>query len=116
MSERRSPEERYEVLVRALAGRPGVTSSEGEAKNRFGATALKVDGRIFAMLVRGRLVVKLPARRVIALIEEGKGGPFDAGKGRPMKEWLTLAEASDREWEQLASEAMDFVRRGGSRP
>ena len=115
MSEQRTPEERYQTVVRALADSPGVTHSAGGATNRFGATALKVDGRIFAMLVRGSLVVKLPSRRVSGLIEQGKGGPFDAGKGRPMKEWLTLETPYDREWEQLALAAMDFVRSGGAR-
>jgi hypothetical protein len=60
------------------------------------------------MLTRGRLVVKLPRQRVDSLIGAREGEPFDAGKGRPMKEWLVVAHEAD--WHGLAEEALDFVR------
>jgi hypothetical protein len=100
-----APEERYAALVDELVGGPGVTPPA--AGSGFGASALKADGRIFAMLVDGSLVVKLPRSRVDALIAAGEGGPFDAGKGRPMKEWVTLAPGAD--WPALAREALAFV-------
>lgn len=75
----------------------------------FGSSALSVYGSILAMLSRGRLVVKLPRDRVDALIESWTGGPFDAGKGRPMKEWLTVAVDAEETWMALAREALDFV-------
>jgi len=76
----------------------------------FGAGALKVGGKIFAMIdSRGAFVVKLPAARVAELIARGKGGPFDAGKGKPMKEWLTVTGAPTA-WLALAREACTFVR------
>lgn len=62
------------------------------------------------MLTRDRLVVKLPRARVEELIASGEGAPFDAGKGHPMKEWLTVAvDASDTKWRSLAREALAFV-------
>jgi len=48
-----------------------------ETDRRFGAEGLKVNGRVFAMLVKGRRVVKLPATRVSALVEQGRGSHFD---------------------------------------
>jgi hypothetical protein len=100
-------------LVEALGGEPGVTAP-GERPGReraFGAGALKVNGRIFAMVSGGRLVVKLPAARVAALVADGDGGPFDAGKGRPMKEWVTVDVERRAAWEPLAREALAFVGR-----
>jgi hypothetical protein len=68
--------ERYEDLVDALMGIDGVTPPRGGGG--FGRSALRCNGKIFAMLVRGRLVLKLPACRVTALVESGDGVPFDA--------------------------------------
>jgi len=54
------PDERYEDLIDELVGAAGVTPPRGGAG--FGRSALRYQGKIFAMLVRGRLVVKLPGR------------------------------------------------------
>ena len=75
---------------------------------------MKIHGKIFAMLVRGGLVVKLPAKRVSAAIATGQGLPFDANKGRPMREWLTLPPDSSLDWLTTAREALAFVDRGVS--
>jgi hypothetical protein len=76
----------------------------------FGSRALRLDGKIFAMLSsKGRFVVKLPRERVAQLIELGKGEYFDTGRGRVMKEWLTVREAP-RSWAELAREAYRFAK------
>jgi hypothetical protein len=100
-------ERRFEDLVDELVAEPGVTPPTGG--RGFGRNALRVDGKIFAMLVRGRLVLKLPKERVSALIAEGEGEHFDANKGTPMKEWLCLAPDSGQDWSALAREALGFV-------
>jgi hypothetical protein len=103
-----APEERYEDLIGELLGIEGVTPPrEGSG---FGRSALRFHGKIFAMLVRGRLVVKLPADRVQALVAAGDGTYFDANKGTPMKEWLSLGPESRQPWLPLATEALDFAR------
>ena len=61
------------------------------------------------MLAHDRLVVKLPAARVDELVAAGDGVRFDANKGVPMKEWLSLDPASQLSWRQLAQEALVFV-------
>ena len=100
--------ERYEDLGDELVGTPGVTPPRGGGG--FGRSALRYQGKIFAMLVRGRLVVKLPARRVDALVEAGDGVHFDANKGTPMREWLSLDPDSGQDWLALTHEALDFAR------
>jgi TfoX/Sxy family transcriptional regulator of competence genes len=107
-----NPESRYADLVRKMAGKSGVTNiTEGKG---FGSSGqLKVRGRIFAMLVRGELVLKLPRARVDQLVESGEGTRFDAGKGKPMPEWFVLSPASTRRWLALAEEALNFVEEAG---
>jgi hypothetical protein len=107
-----APEERFEDLVDDLVGCPGVTPPRGGSG--FGRSALRWEKKIFAMLVRGRLVVKLPAARVDALVAGGDGVRFDANKGTPMKEWFSLDPESELAWVPLAREALDFAQGGRS--
>ena len=102
-------ETRYQALVEKFTAIDGVTGiAEGKG---FGSSGqLKVQGRIFAMLVRGELVLKLPPHRVAELVAERHGIHFDAGKGRPMKEWFVLSPTSGKSWASLAQEAFDFVK------
>ena len=106
-----NPEERYAAIVKALVGEPGVThAADGPRVTKgFGAAALRVNSKIFAMLVKGRLVVKLPRERVEALIAAGEGERFESGQGRLMKEWVSLDPGSEQGWLALAREAMGFV-------
>jgi hypothetical protein len=104
-----TPDVRFAALAQALLTLPGVTHGP-EQKRAFGSHALKVNGSIFAMLVRGQLVVKLPRTRVDTLIAAGAGQRYDPRRdGRHMKEWLALAPASDLDWLALAQEALAFV-------
>jgi hypothetical protein len=85
----------------------GVTTGTG-----FGANpGLRYHGHIFAMLVRGALVVKLPAARVAELTQAGQAVHFDAGKGRPMREWAAIERSDAGVWKRLMEEA--FVNAGG---
>jgi hypothetical protein len=107
MSETRSAQARFAGLVDALAGGDGVTLGSGGPG--FGSGALQVNGRIFAMVSADRLVLKLPRERVAGLLASGDGLPFDAGKGRPMKEWVMLRDPTDEQVLALAREARAFV-------
>ena len=98
----------FESLCDEYAGLSGVTVPDGGSG--FGSNAIKINKSIFAMLVNDRLVVKLPAARVAELISSGDGVPFDAGKGKPMKEWVGLT-AVDDVCRELVNEAMEFVGR-----
>ena len=105
----RPVDERYADLVDDLVGTEDVTPPQGGSG--FGRSALRYRGKIFAMFVRGRLVLKLPARRVAELVQAGAGVHFDANKGTPMKEWLSLAPESGLDWLTLAREALEFAQR-----
>ena len=104
-----TPEERYTDLVDEFAGEDGVLPPQGGSG--FGRGALRYRRKIFAMLVRSQLVVKLPRARVDELVTGGHGDRFDANKGTPIKEWFSLDPASELPWPALAREALDFARR-----
>ena len=69
---------RFDERVTEFMGRDGIMPPG--ATQGFGNSSLRVDGHIFAMLVRGRLVVKLPAARVSEL--EGLVAALQAQLGR----------------------------------
>jgi hypothetical protein len=96
----------FESLCDEYAGMDRVTVPGGGTG--FGSNAIKINKSIFAMLADDRLVVKLPAERVAQLISAGDGVPFDAGKGKPMKEWVGLT-GDDDACRELVAEAMTFV-------
>lgn len=77
----------------------------------FASVGLRVDNKIFAMVNRGRLVVKLPKARVDELVALGVAERFDPGHGRIMKEWAVFA-GTKPSWASLAREAYRYV--GGS--
>ena len=57
-----------------------------------------------------RLVVKLSQDRVDELLAAGAGDRFDPGHGRLMREWISLAEATDpTTCRMLMAEALAFV-------
>jgi hypothetical protein len=75
----------------------------------FGSRALRVDGRIFAMLdSRGRFVVKVPRPRADELLARGQAIHFEPVPGRPMKEWLVVTGRKPS-WLALAREAYQYV-------
>jgi hypothetical protein len=101
--------ERFAAMVAATAGEPDVQPPDAAGGRRFGSDALRLGGSIVAMLVQGRVVLKLPRKRVEALIQAGDGAPFDGGRGRPMREWVTLTSDAAGD-EVLLREALEFAR------
>jgi hypothetical protein len=108
---RADPEDRYAELVRTMLRLPGVTGASGEAKGFGSSGQLKVNNRIFAMLVRGSLVLKLPRATVDDLVANGEGRRFDPRRnGRLMKEWLVLSPNANADWGSLTRDALTYVR------
>ena len=106
------PADQFAALVQKMLARSDATYGADEstgARRSFGSTSLKASGKIFAMLAKDRLVVKLPAKRVDKLIEQGSGVRFDPGHGRLQREWLAVRSESPADWLALASESEAFV-------
>jgi len=71
-----TPKECYDALVETLLHNEEVRLGS-PGKKGFGQSALQIRGSIFAMLSKGRLVVKLLRQRVDAFITAGVGERFD---------------------------------------
>ena len=105
ISEGGSIDPKFSPVVDAFATKGDVTFGKLMA-----SVGLKVNGNIFAMLVRGQLVIRLPEHRVNDLVQAGKGEHFDPRRdGRLMKSWL-VSTAGTKTWLGLATEAYRFVR------
>ena len=96
----------FDAIANELLSEPAVEEGTGFGKQ----PGLRVDGKIFAMEIDGRLVVKLPAERCRELIEAGGAETFVIGK-RSMREWVAV-EPGAHDWRALAREALAFVGPG----
>ena len=101
----------FQRLSAAISKDKRVDPPETAKAKGFGSKGLKVARRMFAFHSKGRLVVKLPAERVEALVAAGTGKRFDPGHGRLMKEWLAVGDKDKRLWPRLAREALEFAVR-----
>jgi hypothetical protein len=98
------PVQAFAEVRDALLAEPGATEGTG-----FGSMpGVKVDGKIAAMLMDGRLVVKLPAKRCDELVATRGAEPLRMGK-RTMREWVSF-DQTHGDWVPLALEALAYVR------
>ena len=98
-------EEQFRAIRDGYIDRPGVTTGTGFGGN----DGLRIDGRIFAMLVRGELVVKVPKERAAELVEHVEGRPFEPGTGRVMRQWVSVPVDRADAWRGLVDEAFAYV-------
>lgn len=98
-----------EQLFAAAAQRFVEEDAAVEQGRIFHSTGLKSEGKFFGFVARGELVVKLPAEQVDELVTSGAGLPFDAGKGRPMREWVRLRPADEAACAAHLRDARRFV-------
>jgi hypothetical protein len=97
-------EDTFDAITERLLGEPDV--DEGRI---FNSAGLRTNGKIFVMLSRGRITLKLPASRCAELVATGVARPFESG-GRQMREWVSLVDASPAQAFALADEALAFLR------
>jgi hypothetical protein len=98
--------EAFDALVAHDVALPGVSVGR-----LFRSDGLRVNDKIYAMLVVDRLVVKVPADTVAAMRASGEGDEFTSG-GRVMREWVTVRGVDPARWRELADEARAFVAAG----
>jgi hypothetical protein len=96
-------------LFDAVAEHIVATDERVQVGKIFHSEGLKTNEKYFAFTRRDDLVVKLPEERVAQLIAEGTGWPFDAGKGRPMREWVILRPRDRATCTRHVGEALAFM-------
>ncbi len=100
--------------MQILCEDPEVRSTIAGGMKRFGASGeLRIGGKMFAFSSKGRLIVKLPQRKVAALIADGRGQPCVMGRGRTMREWVVIGPEWQSEWLSIVMESRDFVSGDG---
>jgi hypothetical protein len=101
----------FTAIVPTYLDYDGVETATGFGGN----PGLRLDGRIFAMLVHDDLVVRLDPGLVSQLVGSDGAVAFDAGKGRPMRAWLRVPFGSSPRgltWEELVQTAFMTAKSG----
>jgi hypothetical protein len=99
----KTPKAVYDALAAEQLREHGVTVGRALQND-----VLKVHDKIFAFLKAERLVVKIPAAHVAALIADGEAIPFATG-GRTMKEWAAVLFTNAERWHTLMNGARAYV-------
>ena len=101
-------EELFNSFTKSFVSDPKISQSK-----MFGSPGLKINGKVFAFLMKGKLVLKLPKEKVNDLITAREGKPFGhifaPNNFRPMKEWVEVLSDDEKVWLKLARKARDFV-------
>lgn len=109
----RTPEEIFARLAPELLRMPGVRAGRMYGSSPRGLT---VNGKMFALLSDGLLIVKLPRERVEELSASGVGRPHQPAGGKVATEWMAVDATASRRWRSLMVEAQQFVgSKAGSR-
>lgn len=82
-----------------------------EESQMFGKPCFKVNGKAFMSLFDGCVVFKLTGDAHAAAMKLKGSKMFDpSGKGRAMKEWVQVTMANTSEFDELAKQAMKYVK------
>jgi TfoX/Sxy family transcriptional regulator of competence genes len=98
------PQEIFDRITDGLLG-----DSQVERGRMFGSVGLKFGGKVFAMLVKDHLVVKLSTAQARELVDTGVGRFFDPGHGRLMKQWISVPVGRSQQWHSLADRAREYA-------
>jgi len=95
----------FDAIVALLPPDPPIVRGK-----MFGMPCLKVNGKIFACFWAGGLSVKLPVEEVAGALKKPGIEILDPmGNGRPMKEWILIAEKANRLWVEYAVLSYGYV-------
>ena len=93
---------KYLKLTEKLSKYTEITQSK---KSGFGS-GIRINGKVFAMPSKGKLVIKLSHERITELIDLNEGEPY-IHSGKLTKGWMVVVD--EKNWERFAIEALNYV-------
>ncbi len=98
-------EQIFNEIAEILAKQPGVVRAK-----MFGMPSLKVNGNAFMGFENGQTVFKLTGKPHASALAIPGAMLFDpSGRGRPMKEWVSVPASASDQWTDLADAALAYV-------
>ena len=96
----------YEKAVEAVLGETDV-----ELATMMGTPCLRYKGEFLGMMFdkEETLIVKLPADRVLELMDKGIGREFNY-TGKRFKEWVLIPQSREDEFEAFFREALAYAK------
>jgi hypothetical protein len=95
----------YDEIAANLAGQPGVKRAK-----MFGMPSVKVNGNAFMGFENGEVVFKLAGEAHARALSIPGSHLFDpSGRGRPMKEWVSVPASASSLWTEVADAALAYV-------
>lgn len=100
------PSDRFARIADRLRGEPGL-----QARTGFSAeSGLRSNGKLFAMLRDGRLVVRLSRIRADELVGAGAAARFFGAQNARLAQWVALSYSEPESWLVPANEALRYAR------
>jgi hypothetical protein len=95
----------FDEIAEQLAKQPGVARAK-----MFGMPSVKVNGNAFMGFENGEMVFKLKGENHTRALAIPGAKLFDpSGRGRPMKEWVSIPAAASDLWTDFADAALAYV-------
>ena len=95
----------FDEIAAQLSKQPGVVRAK-----MFGMPSVKVNGNAFMGFESGAMVFKLTGETHKQALAAPGARLFDpSGRGRPMKEWVSVPASASDLWTDLADAALAYV-------
>jgi hypothetical protein len=98
--------DRFAHIADSLRGEPGLQAGTGFSTD----SGLRSDGKLFAMLRDGRLVVRLPGSRADELVGADAAARFYGVQNARLAQWVALSYSEPESWLVPANEALRYAR------
>ena len=102
-----TPKETYDAI-----GQNFIAEHDAEMGQMFGKASLKFKGKAFAAFQNDCMIFRLGKETISGLKDTySEAENWDpSGKGRPMKDWLSVPYEHSNSWKTLAEQSLEFLK------